>query len=187
MSRRKTPPAKRPRDNRTLALPIIIVILVVIPSLAVWLTQDHAAGTAAADVRSSGQALDLSLPTRTIAKLTDLPPGPAERVQVAYFHRTERCASCVEAERLTRKTLEAYFTEQVGSGRISLVVADVQKSANAALTRAYGASGSELYLGIVKNGTLYVYPVGEIWLVINNEARFMATLRTRIDAALGGG
>ena len=180
---------KRPapsRDKRAFVLLLILALLVSLPVAAVWLSQDHD-NAGAAETDSTAAALDPSLPSRAIAKLGALPPGIADYVQVAYFHRSQRCASCVEAERLTRKTLNAYFADQIRNGKMSLVVADVQNPINAGLARTYGTSGSELYLGIVKKGTLYVYPVGEIWLVVGNEAKFMAALRTTIDAASGGG
>lgn len=186
MSRRDLKQAAPARDKRLFALFLILALLVSLPFAAVWLSQDHEEA-GAAETDSTAAALDPALPSRAIAKLGALPPGIADHVQVAYFHRSQRCASCVEAERLTRKTLNAYFADQIRNGEMSLVVADVQNPANADLARSYGASGSELYLGIVKKGTLYVYPVGEIWLAVGNEARFMATLRTTIDAASGGG
>lgn len=186
MSRGELKRPAPPRDKRALALFLILAFLVSLPAAAVWLSQDHdQAGAAETD--STAAALDPSLPSRTIAKLGALPSGVADHVQVAFFHRTQRCASCVEAERLTRKTLNAYFADQIQNGKMSLVVADVQSPANAGLVRSYGATGSELFLGIVKKGTVYVYPVGEIWLVVGNESRFMATLREIIDTASGGG
>lgn len=174
------------RDKRAFVLVLILALLVSLPVAAVWLSQDQDKA-AVAQTDSTAAALDPTLPSQTITKLSALPPGVADHVQVAYFHRTQRCASCVEAERLTRETLNAYFADQVRSGKMSLVVADVQNPANAGLAGSYSASGSELLLGIVKKGTLYVYPVGDIWLVVGNEVRFMTALREIIDFASGGG
>ena len=129
-------------------------------------------------------------PARPIQRVNDLgqlPPGKAEHVEVAYFHRTQRCAGCQEAERLTRETLNTYFTAQLQSGEISLVTADVQKLENAALTRKYDASGSSLYLGVVKGGVEYILPVDDIWFVVKDEVKFLAMLRDRLNAVSGGG
>ena len=173
------------RDRRTLALFLILALLVSLPAAGVWFGQDQGeAGAATTDTTSA--ALDPALLSRAVAKLSAIPAGTADHVQVAYFHRSERCASCVEAERLTRKTLNAYFADQMRDGKMSLVVADVQNPANAGLARSYGATGSEVFLGIVKQGNLYVYPVGEIWLVVGNETRFMTTMREIINASFGG-
>jgi hypothetical protein len=127
------------------------------------------------------------LPIKQITQLNQLPPGKAERVEVAYFHRTQRCKSCQEAERLTRKTLDTYFAGQMSSGLVNLTTIDVQNPQNTALTRKYGATGSSLFFGIVKNGVEYLCPINDVWYVLSNEAKFLPLLRDRINAALGEG
>jgi len=124
---------------------------------------------------------DSALPAQRIHQTRELPGGPVERVEVAYFYRAPRCWGCTEAERLTRKTIQTYFAERLASGELQLVVADIRKPQNAALARKYGANASSLYLGIVKGGVEYILPVGEVWLVVDNEARFMAALRDEIN------
>lgn len=134
-----------------------------------------------------GQALSFMPVMLCPTLLSQLPPGKVEHVEVVYFHRTQRCASCIEAERLTRKTLDTYFADRLKSGGMSLVVADVQKPQNAALARKYEASGSSLYLGILNGGVEYILPVNDVWLVLQNEAKFMTTLRDKINLVYGGG
>ncbi len=129
----------------------------------------------------------ITLTIKRITQLSQLPPGQVERVEVAYFHRTQRCKSCQEAERLTRKTLDTYFTDQMSSGLVNLTTIDVQDPQNTALTRKYGATGSSLFFGIIKNGVEYICPVSDVWIVLNNEAKFLPLLRDKINAALGEG
>ncbi len=127
--------------------------------------------------------------TQRINDLSQLPFGQqVEHVEVAYFHRTQRCEGCIEAERLIRKTLDVYFADRLKSGEMSLVVADVQKPQNAALVRKYDALSSFLYLGIVKGGIEYTWPVIDIWLwlTLSDEAEFMASLRDKINIVYRG-
>ncbi len=105
---------------------------------------------------------------------------------MAYFHLTKRCSGCIEAERLTRKTLDTYFADRLQSGEMSLVVADVQKQENAALVQKYNAYGPSLYLGIIKDGIEYIWSVSDIWFALEDEPKFMALLRDRINIAYGG-
>jgi hypothetical protein len=126
-------------------------------------------------------------PIQRINDVSELPPGKAEHVEVAYFHRTQRCVSCQRAEQLTRKTLDAHFAAQLQRGEISLVTADVQKPENEALTRKYEASGSSLYLGVVKGGIEYILPVDDIWFLLDDEVKFAVMLRDRLNAVNGGG
>jgi len=171
-----TPPRPAGGGARLIAAAILGLTLVLGNGL--WLARQFRGQPAAAPIVS---ASDPNSPVRRINKVSDLPSGPVERIEVAYFYRTPRCWGCTEAERLTRKTIETYFADRLASGEFHLVTADVRKPQNAALARKYGANGSALYLGIVKSGVEYILPIGEVWLVVDNEARFMATLREKID------
>lgn len=174
----KPSPSAQPGNNRTswiLAGSFGVILILV---LGLLLSSQQTAQPATAAGSSD-------LPTKWINALSQLPSGPAERIEVAYFHRTQRCVSCKKAEQLIRETLDSYFVEQMRSGTVSLVVADVQKSQNAAITRKYDAFTSSLYFGVVKDGVEYLCPVGDLWTALNDEARFMALLRDRINAALG--
>ena len=75
-----------------------------------------------------------------IDDLALLPPGPVAHLEVAYFHHTVRCDSCIEAERLTRKTMDAYFTAEMESGLVALVTGDVDTGQDGALVGKYAAT-----------------------------------------------
>lgn len=192
-----------PSSNRRAMLAAAFGLgLIVVSAIALlWMSQNAATSAAAlaAPTAVAGPtsappatvnatpAASAALPVKRVNALAQVPAGRAERVEVAYFHRTQRCAGCAEAERLIRKTLDTYFTDQVASGAIHLAVTDVQKPENAAMTRKYSAAGSSLYFGVVKDGVEYLCPINDVWYVLGNEARFLPLLRDRINAALGEG
>ena len=118
--------------------------------------------------------------TQRIEDLSQLPFGQVEHVEVVYFHLTQRCSGCIEAERLTRKTLDTYFADRLKTGAMSLVVADIQNPQNAALVQKYDAYGPSLYLGIVKGGIEYIWPFYDIWLTSGDEVKFILSLRDKI-------
>lgn len=191
--RRKKPKSKQPTTSRQVAtsaaqsggsrtrwlaaggLAIIFILLLG------WRLSSQQTAQPAMAVSAEG------LSSTWINTLNQLPAGRAESVEVAYFHRTQRCVSCKKAEQFIRKTMDIYFVEQMASGAVRLVVADVQKSQDAAATRKYNAFTSSLYLGVVKDGVEYLCPIGDLWTALNDEARFMALLRDRINVALGDG
>ncbi|MHB1134194.1 MAG: nitrophenyl compound nitroreductase subunit ArsF family protein [Chloroflexota bacterium] len=111
----------------------------------------------------------------------------AERIDVVYFHRTERCVSCQWAGDITRKTVETYFKADLASGRLTFREVDVQQKTNAALASKYRAGGSALYLNYVKNGVDNIRQASDTYPYIGNEARFTALLRAKIAAGLGQG
>ncbi len=193
-------PAQPSPNRRAMLAAAFGLGLIVVSAIALlWMSQNAAtsaaalaAPTAVAGPTSASPATvnapaaaSAALPIKRINALTQVPAGQAERVEVAYFHRTQRCAGCAEAERLIRKMLDSYFTDQVASGAIHLAVTDVQKPENTATTRKYGATGSSLFFSIVKDGVEYLCPINDVWYVLGNEARFLPLLRDKINAALG--
>ncbi len=126
-------------------------------------------------------------PTKWVNEFGELPQGTVSHVDVVYFHRTERCTSCLNAENYTRETLETHFADPLKSGRMSLRVLDVEKSENAALVRKYDAAGSALYLSVLIQGTEYLCPNPDIWFYTTNKYLFVETLKKRLAALVGRG
>jgi hypothetical protein len=167
-------------NNRTRWIVAASLGVILILFLGWWLSNRQAAQPATVVASND-------LPTKWINALNQLPSSKTEYVEVAYFHRTQRCVSCKKAEQLIRKTLDTYFTEQMSSGAVRLAVADVQKSQNAAITYKYDAFTSALYFGVVKDGVEYLCPINDLWTALNDEARFMTLLHDMINVALGDG
>jgi hypothetical protein len=138
---------------------------------------------------ASGAATGTRLPAaaaRWINDLSELPKGAVNHVDVVYFHRTERCVSCLNAEAYTRETLTKYFPDQMSRGRISLYIVDVEKTENVALVRKFDAAGSALYLSILVQETEYLYPNQDIWFYTENKYLFVNTLRKKLESLVGG-
>ena len=111
----------------------------------------------------------------------------ADRIDVVYFHRTERCDSCQWAGAMSRKTVETYFQAELASGRVIFREVDVQQKENAALAYQYRASGSSLFLNYIKDGVDHIRQASDTYPYIGDEARFSERLRTAITAGLGSG
>ena len=113
--------------------------------------------------------------------------GPADRVDVVYFHRTQRCPTCLYAEDGIRYTLDTYFADELASRRVTFQVINVEDGANADIIEKYNnASYLTLCINAVRNGTDHIEEVTDIWLVIGNDEAFVQTVKSRIEEALNG-
>jgi hypothetical protein len=113
--------------------------------------------------------------------------GPADRVDVVYFHRTQRCYTCRYAEEGIWYTLETYFADELASGRVTFQVINVEDEANADIVEEYNnASYLTLCINAVRNGTDHIEEVTDIWLVISNDEAFVETVKSRIEKSLNG-
>ncbi len=69
--------------------------------------------------------------------------------EIYYFHNTRRCATCKAIETETKKVLADNFANEVEKGEIVFKDYNAEESANKALCKEMGVTGSAL---IVVNG-----------------------------------
>jgi len=67
-------------------------------------------------------SLMLGCTSPTTPPPSDTSSGPADRVEVVYFHRAQRCYSCIHAEEGIRYTVETYFADELASGKVTFEV-----------------------------------------------------------------
>jgi hypothetical protein len=112
--------------------------------------------------------------------------GPADRVDVVYFHRTVRCPTCIHAEELTRYTLETYFAAELASRKLTFQSIDVQDSENAAIVQKYDAYGSQLFINTIKDGTDHIEEATDLYVLIHYDNEFVTALKSKIEKCLNG-
>ncbi len=144
-----------------------IVIPIVLVCLAVWLILAYG-------------------PSPATPPASDNSSGPADRVDVVYFHRTQRCPTCIYAEEGTRYTLETYFKDELDSGKVTFQVINVEDEENAAIVQKYGASYRSLYVNTVIGGTDHIEEATDTYLLIGNDEAFVKALKSRIEKSLTG-
>jgi len=115
---------------------------------------------------------------------SDTSPVPADKVEVVYFHRAQRCSGCLYAEAGTRYTLETYFADELGSGKLIFKVVNVEDKENAPIVKKYGAFTSSLFVNTITDGTDHIEGVTDIWLVLGNDKAFVEVVKSNIERSL---
>ena len=157
---------KVPKSKRTKILWIVIPIVVV--CLSVWLVLAYG-------------------PSPTTPPVSNNSSGPTDRVDVVYFHRTQRCYTCLYAEEQTRYTVETFFADELASGKVTFQSINIQDEANADIVEKYNnASYLTLCINTVRDGTDHIEEVTDIWLVIGNDEAFVETVKNKIENSLNG-
>lgn len=128
----------------------------------------------------------LAWPSGPAVRSASLPPAQADRVDVVYFHRTQRCYSCQWMGDQTLWTVQTYFGQELSSGRVVFRDVDVQQPENAALAKQYNAYGSSLYLNYVKGGQDHIAQAADLYPFIGDQPRFTGQLRAKIAFGLQG-
>jgi hypothetical protein len=111
-------------------------------------------------------------------------PSEIQRVDVVYFHRTNRCHSCTYAEEQTRYTLETYFLDELESGMVTFQSVDVQNPDNAEIIEKCGAYTSQLFIIAITDDSEHIEHVEEIWELIGKDEDFSNLVKDKISDAL---
>lgn len=73
-------------------------------------------------------------------------------IEVIDFHSTNRCMTCKAIEANTRYTLDTYFANELKSGKIVFKIVNVDKKENEKFAEKFEATGTALFLNVVKDG-----------------------------------
>jgi hypothetical protein len=114
----------------------------------------------------------------------DTPSIQAGRVELVYFHRAQRCVSCIYAEERVHYTLQKYFEEELANGIVSFEVYNLGEEKNAAVIEKYDAYTSSLFINVIREGIDSIEEVNEIWLVVGDDEAFIETVKSRIEETL---
>lgn len=106
-----------------------------------------------------------------------------DNIQLLYFHRTERCQSCNNAEQYARETLDRHFADEVKSGKVSLQSIDYQK--DTAMADKYGVNMQGLKMVTTRGGEETVKDVPEVWALVRDKEACINCLKGALDKELG--
>lgn len=107
------------------------------------------------------------------------------KLEILYFHATNRCATCISIEDNTKKVLEKYYKKEVTAGTIKMSVMDCEDEKYKSLADKYGAVSSTLILqsNVGKQDkedmTNFAFSYSR-----NNPDKFMSGLKEKISTFL---
>jgi thiol-disulfide isomerase/thioredoxin len=110
---------------------------------------------------------------------------PADRVVVMYFHRTQRCPTCLKMGGYAEEAVKEGFAKQIKDGLVEFHYIDFQDEKNAALTRGYKISGPALIVVKVAEGKVKEYKnLKDIWTKVVEKQEFIKYVRDNVTACL---
>ena len=126
------------------------------------------------------------------ASLASMLPGmvsaadaPKDRVVVMYFHRTQRCPTCLKMGSYTEEAVKNGFAKETKEGRVSLHFIDFQNEQNAAFTKAYGISGPTLIVAKASGDKVAEYRnLKDMWAKVRDKDAFLEYVETNVKSYL---
>jgi len=107
------------------------------------------------------------------------------KIEVLDFHTTHRCMTCNAIEANTKYTLETYFAKELNDNRITFQVINVDEEENEKIAEKFEASGTSLFLNVIKNGKETQINLTDFAFMNGNDQEvFSKELKTKIDKEL---
>ena len=72
--------------------------------------------------------------------------APGAKIEVMYFHATNRCPTCLAVENNAKKTIEQNFKSELKNGKIKFVSLNIDDKANKAIVDKYEVVFSTLLI-----------------------------------------
>ena len=132
----------------------------------------------------------LVLPVTAAALLATILPSiavaanaPADRVVAMYFHRTQRCPTCLKMGSYSEEAVKTGFAEQIKDGTIAFYYIDFQDPKNAKLAKGYDIHGPALIVAKIKGKKVKEFKdLEDIWTNVADKAAFIKYVQENVSA-----
>jgi len=109
----------------------------------------------------------------------------ANKIEVIDFYSTHRCVTCKAIEASAKYTIDTYFLEEIENGTVVFKTVNVDDEENYTIAENFEATGTALFLNVVKNGeemhidlTEFAFSKGR------DKEAFSEELKAKIEAEL---
>jgi hypothetical protein len=178
-------PRRRHEREQVVPKTILTAVLLLFVAVSVAYLACQEAGLCARPGRGSGEVAPAALGSPSASDV-DAAPALSDRVDVYYLHDAQRCATCLQVERMTRELLAREFAPAMGAGRLvwkPLVLED-----SAALARRYDAASNAVVVSEVRGGKeTAVLRLDDLWKFLDDpvvfDARLSAAIRPHLPEA----
>ncbi len=107
------------------------------------------------------------------------------QVNVYYFHGKMRCPTCRNMESYSREAVEKYFKKEIGSGKVTFKVIDVETKGNEHYVTDYKLYTKTLIVSVSKNGKEAQYKnLDKIWEYSRDKEKFVNYVKNEIAGCL---
>ncbi|MGQ9503650.1 MAG: nitrophenyl compound nitroreductase subunit ArsF family protein [Thermogutta sp.] len=89
------------------------------------------------------------------------------RVIAVYFHRTQRCPTCLRVSQTVAGILQKDFAQYLQTGQLQYAEVDFESPRNAELAKSYHITGPQLVLIRVENARVAEWqPMPKVWSLL---------------------
>lgn len=109
----------------------------------------------------------------------------ADKIEIIEFHNTQRCATCLKAEELLKKTLDTKFSSEVKNWVIGFKDINIELPENAEISNKFQATGLSVAINSITSWKDNIEYDMWGWQLISNEDQYITYFEKKINNLLG--
>jgi len=165
-------------NKKTLLIFILVVAVLILIGCSKKLIDRQVSDNQTVDISTSQNKNNSNIPIAN----TDI---TADKLQVYYFHRTQRCYSCLTIGKYIKETIEDNFADEIQNGTIDFQEINVELPENREVAEKFKASGSSLFINAIRNNQDDIRQDTNVWRLAGNENQFKIYLEDKLNSLLG--
>lgn len=108
-----------------------------------------------------------------------------DRVIAYYFHRTQRCPTCLRIEELTHEIIHQQFGSETATGKLQLQVVNIEDPGSEHFETDFNLVSQSIVLVTLKDGKQTGWKnLDKIWELIGDEPSFKTYVSDEVRGAL---
>ena len=108
---------------------------------------------------------------------------PSRRIIACYFHRTQRCPTCITIGNYVEEAVSIGFVDEVEAGEISIMAVDYEAASSARYVRAYHVTSPKLILIEVEDGKVLRWKdAPKVWTLVGDKDAFVEYVQGELQA-----
>jgi hypothetical protein len=141
--------------------------------------------TAEPDARAAEEQVE---PSDEPVRVVETPARPQHKLVAYYFHRTQRCRTCLTIEAYAKDVLREELADAFKSGELEWRAVNVEEPQHEHFVEEYGLTASALVMVLLENSKQKRWKdLGRVWELVRDEGDFKEYVRDEAMAYLESG
>ncbi len=121
-------------------------------------------------------------------QVVEKPTEPQHKLVAYYFHRTQRCRTCLTMEAYAENSLKDGLADAFDSGELEWQAVNVEAPQHEHFVEEYGLTASALVMVLLENGEQKQWKdLGRVWELVGDEWEFKEYVRDEAMTYLESG
>lgn len=149
---------------------VSVVLLLFVAASIVYLVAGESGSRSEQSETGSTTTVAQPAPPQAPAEVAQQTNSPQHKLVAYYFHRTQRCRTCLTIEAYAEEALREEFPEAFETGELEWQAVNIEESPNEHFVTEYELTTSTLVMVLLENGVQQRWKsLDQVWELVSDE------------------